>query len=65
MSLIDRGNLVDGIVEWPMAAELPAPPKVCQVVRLRPGTVSELATELYADIVRELGTGPLLDEDDR
>ena len=64
VSLIDRANMTDGIVEWPVAADLPSPPNICQVVRLGSGSVSELAKELYTDIVRELGTGLSVDDED-
>ena len=64
MSLIDRANMTDGIVEWPLAADLPSLPNICQVVRLGSGPVSELAKELYADIVRELGTGLSVGDED-
>ena len=54
IALIDRAQMVDGIVEWSRSGDLPQPPKVCQVVRLQPGTRSPLAQELFNDIVAQL-----------
>ncbi len=62
VALIDRTSIPDGVIEWPVAAELPTPPRVCQVVRLAPGATSLLAEELHRDIVGRLSDhGPLGD----
>ena len=57
VALIDRASMPEGVIEWPVAAELPTPPRVCQVLRLARGRASVLAADLFDDIVASLSAG--------